>query len=115
MAVYEINTLTIEKGATFDETFKIYNEDGSLLGINTSFTGSAKLRKYPTSPISYPFNLVLDDENDEVNISMASTVTAQLPFSGRCYFDVILTYGYTNPTTKKYVKGTIIVNDSTSL
>lgn len=115
MAVKEINSLTIEKGTTFDETFKIYNEDGSLLDIDESFTGSAKLRKYPTSPISYPFNLTLDDENNEVNVSMASTVTSVLPFSGRCYFDVILTYGYSNPTTKKYVKGTIIVNDSVSL
>ena len=115
MAVYEINSLTIEKGTTFDETFKIYNEDGSLLDINESFTGSAKLKKYPTSPISYPFILTLDEENNEVNVSMASTVTAELPFSGRCYFDVILTYGYSNPTTKKYVKGTIIVNDSVSL
>lgn len=115
MAVAEINHLSIEKGTDFDETFKIFNEDGSLLDINDSFTGSAKLRKYSTSPISYPFNLIIDDENDEVNISMASTMTAQLPFSGRCYFDIILTYGYANPTTKKYVKGTIIVNDSASL
>ena len=115
MAVAEINHLSIDKGTDFDESFKIYNEDGSVLDVNSSFRGSAKIRKYPTSPIAYPFNLFLDDENNEVNISMASTMTAQLPFSGRCYFDIFLTYGYTNPTTKKYVKGTIIVNDSASL
>lgn len=114
MAVYEINTLTIEKGATFDETFKIYNEDGSPLGINSSFTGTAKLKKHPDSQTEYPFNLILDTESDEVNISMASTITSTLP-SGRCYFDVFLTYGYSNPVTKKYIKGTIIVNDSVSL
>ena len=115
MAVAEINHLIIEKGTDFDETFEIYNEDGSALDINASFSGSAKLRKYPSSPVSYPFNLILDEEGNKVNISMASTITSQLPFSGRCYFDVILTYGYSNPTTKKYVKGTIIVNDSASL
>lgn len=115
MAVYEINNLTIEKGTTFTKNFKFYNEDGSLLDINGSFTGAAKLKKYPTSPISYPFNLILDDVNNEVKVSMASTITAELPFSGRCYFDVILTYGYPNLITKKYAKGTIIVNESVSV
>lgn len=114
MAVYEINTLTIEKGATFDETFKIYNEDGSPLGINSSFTGTAKIKKHPDSNKEYPLILTLDSENDELNISMASTITSTLP-SGRCYFDVFLTYGYASPTTKKYIKGSIIVNDSVSL
>lgn len=113
-AVYEINSLTIDKGTDFDETFKIYNEDGTPLCINSSFTGVSKLRKYPTSENEYPFNLILDTESNEVNISMGSTMTATLP-SGRCYFDVILTYGYTHFTTKKYVKGTIIVNETASL
>lgn len=115
MAVYEINTLTIEKGADFDETFIIYNEDGSPLGINSSFTGVSKLRKHPKSEASYPFELYLDSETSSVNISMASTVTSQLPISGRCYFDVLLTYGYADTTTKKFVKGTIIVQDTSSL
>ena len=39
MAVYEINSLTIQKGTDFDETFSIYNEDVSPLGINSSFVG----------------------------------------------------------------------------
>jgi hypothetical protein len=115
MAVYEINTFTIEKGADFDETFVIYNEDGSPLGINSSFTGVSKLRKYPTSETAYPFDVYLDDVNSSVNISMASTVTAALPFSGRCYFDVLLSYGFSDTTTKKFVKGTIIVQDTASL
>lgn len=112
--MYEINSLQIDKGADFDETFKIFNEDGSVLEINSSFSGKAKISKYPTSPISVPFNVLLDTESNEVNISMASTVTETLPFSNRCYFDVLLTYGFSNPTTKKFVRGTIIVNDSIS-
>lgn len=114
MAVYEINSLTLDKGADFDETFKIYNDDGTLLGINSSFSGVSKLKKYPKSPDEYPFNLLLDIESNEVNISMASTVTQALPISGRCYFDIFLTYGFSTPATKKFVKGTIIVNDSVS-
>ena len=114
MAVYEITTLTIDKGATFDETFKIYNEDGTPLGIDSSFTGVAKIRKYPTSPVSYPLNVYLNGETNEVNISMAATMTSVLP-SGRCYFDLLLTYGYADTTTKKFIKGTIIVGDTASL
>lgn len=114
MAVYEINGLTIEKGTDFDETFVIYNEDGSVLGINSSFYGVAKLRKHPTSTTKYPFVLNLDEETNEVNISMASSVTSTLP-SGRCYFDIILTYGFADTTTKKFIKGSIIVGDTASL
>lgn len=114
MAVAEINSLVIEKGSDFDATFTIYNEDGSKLGITTNFTGVSKLRKYPTSPITYPFNVYLNTDDSTVTISMASTMTSQLP-SGRCYYDVMLTYGYAETTTKKYVKGTIIVQDTASL
>lgn len=114
MAVYEINSLTIEKGTDFEETFKFYNEDGSPLGINSSFSGSAKLRKHPTSPTVYPFDLILNQETDDVIISMASSITSTLP-SGRCYFDLILTYGFADTTTKKFIKGSIIVGDTVSL
>jgi hypothetical protein len=110
--VYEINSLQIDKGADFDETFKIYNEDGTVLELFPGFSGRSKISKYPTSPISFPFNVFLDTENNEVNISMASTVTESLPFSNRCYFDLLLTYGYASPTTKKVLRGTILVNDT---
>lgn len=114
MSAYEITTLTIEKGATFDETFKIYNEDGSPLGIDSSFVGVAKISKHPSSSIKYPLNVTLYPDTGDVNVSMAATMTAQLP-SGRCYFDVLLTYGYADTTTKKFIKGTIIVGDTASL
>ena len=114
MAVYEINSLTIEKGTDFDETFKIYNEDGSPLGINSSFTGVAKIRKHPTSTVVYPLDVYLNGTTNEVNISMAATMTSSLP-SGRCYFDLLLTYGYADTTTKKFIKGTIIVGDTASI
>lgn len=114
MAVYEINSLTIDKGTDFDATFILLNDDGSPIGINSSFTGVSKLRKYPSSTNQFPFDVYLDDATSEVTISMASTMTSQLP-SGRCYFDIVLTYGFTEQTTKKYVKGSIIVQDTASL
>ena len=114
MAVYEINSLTIEKGAAFDETFIILNEDGSALGINSSFSGVAKIGKHPNSTTKYPLDVNFYPDTNEVNISMAATMTSLLP-SGRCCFDLLLTYGYTETTTKKFIKGTIIVGDTTSL
>jgi hypothetical protein len=114
MAVYEINSLTIQKGTDFDASFNIFNEDGSPLGINSSFIGSSKLRKYPGAVKEYPFQVDLNEEESSVLISMASTITSTLP-SGRCYFDVLLTSGYAEPTTKKYITGSIIVQDTSSL
>jgi hypothetical protein len=114
MAVYEISNLSIEKGTDFDETFKIYNEDGSPLGINSSFTGVAKLRKHAAANEAYSFDVNLNSETNEVNISMAATMTSSLP-SGRCYFDLLLTYGYADTTTKKYLKGNIMVFDTAAL
>lgn len=113
MAVAEINNLVIDKGEDFDATFTIYNEDGTKLGFNTSFTGVSKLRKYPSSPKQYSFNVTLNNNNSSVTISMASTITSELP-SGRCYYDVMITSGQT-PQAKKYVTGTLIVRDTAAL
>jgi len=114
MAVYEINSLTIQKGTDFDASFNIFNEDGSPLGINSSFVGTSKLRKYPGAVKEFPFQVDLSEEDSSVIISMASTMTSELP-SGRCYFDILLTSGFVELTTKKYITGSIIVQDTSSL
>lgn len=114
MAVAEFTNLTIQKGTDFEATFNIFNEDESEFDITGSFVGISKLRKYPESSVSYPFQVTLNEVENNVTISMASTITSTLP-SGRCYFDVLLTYGYAETTTKKFVSGTIIVQDTASL
>ena len=114
MAVSEFTNLVIEKGTDFEATFNIFKEDETEFDITNSFVGISKLRKYPTSPTSYPFEVTLNEVENNVTISMASTVTSTLP-SGRCYFDVVLTYGFADTTTQKFVKGTIIVEDTASL
>lgn len=110
----EIPVLTIEKGTDFEATFNIFNQDKTELDINGSFTGVSKLRKHPKSSISYPFEVTLNESENNVTISMGSTTTSTLP-SGRCYFDILLTYGYSEPTTRKFVSGTIIVQDTVSI
>jgi len=114
MSVYEVNNLKIQKGTDFDATFTILNNDGSPIGINSSFVGVSKLRKYPTSTSEYPFVVEFDTVNSAVIISMASTTTTTLP-TGRCYFDVVISSGFASTITKKYITGTIIVEDTTSL
>lgn len=113
MAVYEINNLTIQKGTDFEETFILFNEDGTPLGINSSFSGVSKIAKHPNAVTKYPFNVILNEGESSVTISMASTMTSQLP-SGRCHFDVILSYGFSEVQTREFIKGTIIVQDTTS-
>lgn len=114
MAVPEINNLTIQKGTNFEKTFNnIFNEDGSPLGINSSFSGVSKIAKHSNASTKYAFDVYLNQVDSSVTISMASTMTSQLP-SGRCYFDLFLTYGYSEPTTKAFIKGTIIVQDTIS-
>lgn len=114
MAVYENNSLTIKKGTTFSETFSVFNEDGTPLDINNSYSAVAKIRKYPSSPIVYSFDVVIDEITSSINISMDEETTAQLP-TGRCFFDILMTYGYVDTTTKSIVQGTIIVQETASL
>lgn len=114
MAVYEVNNLTIKKGTTFNETFTISNEDGTPLDINNSYSAVAKIRKYPSDPTSYSFDVIIDEITSSINISMNEETTAQLP-TGRCYFDILISYGYVDTTTKAVVQGTIIVQETASL
>lgn len=115
MAVYEVNNLTIQKGTDFSKTFfKIKNEDGSPLGINSSFSGVSKLRKFPTSTANFPFEVELNSSDDSITISMASSITSTLP-SGRCHFDVLITSGVSVIVTKEYIAGTLIVQDTCSV
>ena len=114
MSVVVSINLTLDKGTDFDETFTIYNQDGSLLDIYPSFVVVSKLRRHPEAKIEYPFDVYIDRENSSVTISMGREMTSQLP-SGRCYYDILLTYGYADTTTKKLINGNIIVQDTASI
>lgn len=110
MAVATVN-LILEKGTDFYATFNIRLSDATTLYLN-EFTGVAKIRKYPTSPISHTFDLEIDPATSAVTISMSKEDTMDLE-SGRNYFDVFLTETATQITSKA-VEGSIIVYDSIS-
>ncbi len=111
MAVTSIN-LTIEKGTDFEAIFIISAEDGSSLNF-TSHSATAKIRKYPSSPISFDFDVSLNISESSIKITMPRETTALLP-TGRNYFDILLKYEIDNKVTK-VVAGTIIVEETSAL
>lgn len=110
-AVFESN-LTIQKGANFEETFTLSGEDGIPINLVGSFA-TCKLKKHPTAGIAYTFSTLSTVATGTIKISMTPEVTSTLP-SGRCYYDLFITYPNDN-LVSKVVQGTAIVIESVSL
>lgn len=109
MAAFEVPTLLIEKGTDFEATFTILDVDGTFIDLSNN-TAVAKLRKHPSSSNSYSFDIYINTEDSTIRISMDDETTSMLP-SGRCYFDVLLTYG---GSTTRPITGTAIVSETSS-
>jgi hypothetical protein len=101
MAVAEISNIVIEKGTDFEAIFIISAEDGSSLNFN-SHTATAKIRKYPSSPASFQFNVLLNISESSIKITMPRATTALLP-TGRNYFDILLIF-FNNCLFKSFLK-----------
>jgi hypothetical protein len=111
MAVYAVN-YTLDKGTDFETELNLTEDDGSPLNLS-GYIGSAKIRKYPTSPKYKPFTITfIDREGGRVKISLDSTQTAGLE-SGRNYYDMFLTDSIGK--VRKVIEGNIIVNESATL
>ena len=111
MAVYAAN-YTLEKGTDFETEIDLTEDDGSPLNL-VDYIGSAKIRKYPTSPKYKPFTITfIDREQGRIKISLSNTQTSGLD-GGRNYYDMFLTDG--NGKIKKVIEGNIIVNESSTL
>lgn len=111
MAVAEISNLVIEKGTYFETTFNLFNPDDSatvLTGLTTTY---ATIRKHPDSATSVSFASSVTAGTGTIELSLTEEQTETLE-SGRNYFDVVLTL---DGKKKKYVKGTIIVEESMSV
>jgi hypothetical protein len=113
MAVAEINNLTIEKGTTFAATFNLSNADGTSVAFPGISSVYAKIAKYPTSSESETFTANLTTSTGILVLTLPSNKTANLK-TGRNYFDVSI-WNSVNNATIKYIKGTIIVEDSVSV
>lgn len=120
MAVAVVN-LNLEKGTDFDAKFKIFQSDSSNYQFSQFYSGKAKIRKYPSSPVFHEFKVDIIAQSGEIIISMAKTTT-ELLSSGRNYYDVLITGPARNPNgigvtyaTSKVVEGSIIVSDTASV
>ena len=111
MAVYAAN-FVLDKGTDFETEIDLTEDDGSPLNL-LNYVGSAKIRKYPTSPKYKPFTITfIDREEGRIKLSLSNTQTSGLQ-SGRNYYDMFLTDG--NGKIKKVIEGNIIVNESATL
>jgi hypothetical protein len=111
MAVYAVN-YTLEKGTDFETEINLTEDDGSPLNL-VGYIGSAKIRKYPTSPRYKAFTITfINREQGRIKISLSSTQTSGLE-GGRNYYDMFLTDS--NGKIRKVIEGNIIVNESATL
>jgi len=105
-----IVNLVIEKGTDFESSFFLTGDDGGPLNLLYS-NAIATLKKYPSSPKEYPFNVGISTSDSEVNISMGRTMTATLP-SGRNQFDIFIENTELDFVVR-VITGTVIVEDTT--
>ena len=108
MAVPVIN-IVIEQGVDYEDSFIIKEPDGSLIDL-TGQSGTASIKKHPTSSSSVNFTVGLTTSSGTVTLSMGSSITNTLD-EGRYYYDVILTTNNTGRKTK-IINGMVKVNPS---
>jgi hypothetical protein len=110
MAVPAVN-IVVEQGMDYEEVFTVNNPDGSPLDL-TGHTGSAKIRKFPSSSTFTSFNVGIVSAAGQVVVSLANTVTAGLD-PGRYYYDVVIT-SYSNKKSK-VVDGMVLINSTETI
>ena len=102
----------LEKGADFIQNITFRNPDRTPLNL-TGYSGSAKIRKYPTSPYYNTVTVIFTDRSQgQIRLFISRDQTLLLT-SGRNYYDVMLT-DPDGVTTKK-IEGSILVNDSSTV
>jgi len=106
MAIF-VSNIVIEQGFDFDTTFQLEDTATANLLDLTGYTVESQLRKTYTSSTAVSFaSTITDATKGKVQISMASTITADLK-PGRYVYDVKLTTG--GGSISKPVEGAALV------
>jgi len=106
MAIF-VSNIVIEQGFDFDTTFQLEDTATAALLDLTGYTVESQLRKTYTSSTAVSFaSTITDATKGKVQISMASTITADLK-PGRYVYDVKLTTG--GGAISKPVEGAALV------
>ena len=89
MAAVPVINIVIPQGTDFEEVFSSQETDGSSSNLD-NFTGVSKLKKHPSSVISYDFTVGITSTTGQVSIAMSSSLSVQIK-PGRYNYDVYLT------------------------
>jgi hypothetical protein len=111
MAVAEVTNIVIEKGTDFEATFNLFDPDSSASVLSGLTTTYASIRKFPEATAFEEFSKTITAGTGTIKLTLSATQTARLS-AGRNYFDVVIT---TNNKKLKVIKGTAIVEESTSV
>lgn len=110
MAAIPLN-LTIQQGADFKINLTVRNKDGSPLNL-LGYTASSLLKKYYSSPLTYPFIVnFVDRANGRISLEMTDTVTSKLN-EGRYVYDIYIESS--NMFKTKVVYGMALVSPGAS-
>ena len=105
MATYE--NLYIDQGANFTHTIDVVNLlPGTDLG---SYTGEGKLAKAYDGTIKGTFNVLIDNPDKEIVISLSAVQTAALK-PGRYVYDIIINSNDSPFVITRVTEGQVIVN-----
>jgi hypothetical protein len=106
MAIF-VSNIVIEQGFDFDTTFQLEDTATATLLDLSGYSVESQLRKTYTSSTAVSFaSTITDATKGKVQISMASTITADLK-PGRYVYDVKLTTS--GGATSKPVEGAALV------
>lgn len=107
MAAVYVSNLSINVGATFDQSFTLANAASDSELDLTGYAHSAALRKHFAATTSTPFQTIVSDPTSGViRVSMGSSLTSTLK-PGRYVYDVVLVD--VTGTKTRAVEGTVLV------
>mgnify|MGYP001236753188 CR=1 FL=1 len=108
MAVFNTN-LVIHTGTDFDQTFVLEDDRTNSAKNLTGYTGSARMRRYYSSPLTQSFQLDFTNRPlGKIRLSMTDIITKDLK-PGKYSYDVCLRDG---SLVECVVEGEVLVKKS---
>jgi hypothetical protein len=77
--------ILIDQGTDYLNVLNLTNDNDEVLSL-VGYTGTAQIRKYYTSSVSYPFTVTITAQTGQVSLAMTAEQTANLA-AGRYVYD----------------------------
>lgn len=98
--------LIIDQGADFLTTIDVTDDDGNAIDLS-NYTGEAQIRKHYSSITYYSFDVVANNANGTVILSLSANTSNTMPY-GRYVYDCELT-DTTNGKKSRLVEGIVTI------